>query len=377
MWKCSVGFHIGFLYTKGLDHSDWCSKGLILKQQETIYFMRKEALHYICCLVCQHKQFLLDVTEQQDVHIMEGLITCEACKKTYPIIRGIPRFLPGNLDESVKNNVSSFGKQWKKYHQQLPQNKVEFESYFEDSGLTPEHDFKNKVILDAGCGSGKFASISGQYENVQLLGMDLSESVEVAFRLTSHLPGTHIIQADILNPPLKANTFDLIYSIGVLHHTYNPPGSFHSLSRFLKPAGHFFFWLYAKEGNRLYLTLFDPIRVHVTRHLPLALNNLAAWIIAILTWPLVLFYAFLQHITPLHLFAKQYLPLYTYLLYFHQVGFWLWRNTILDKIIPHIAYHYSQEELKTWLNGFSLRSMTFRNGNSWGVLSQKDMKPSI
>jgi SAM-dependent methyltransferase len=206
--------------------------------------------------------------------------------------------------------------------------------------------------------------------------MDLSESVEVAFQATRHLAGTHIIQADILNAPLKPEVFDWVYSIGVLHHTQDPPGSFKSLSHFLKPGGFFFFWLYAKEGNGLYLTLFDPVRVHLTSHLPVWVNNIAAWVIAYISWPLVVTYACLQGVPFLHRWAIAYLPLYRYLLYFYTVGFWLWRNTILDKMIPEIAYHFSKAELLTWLDGFSLQSITFRNGNSWGVLIRKTGMPT-
>jgi len=340
-----------------------------------VFLVRPETLTFIRCLRCDTDSFtefsIKASFQSTDGHILEGYLTCPHCHRQYPIVRGIPRFLSESQHDNVINNVANFGEQWKTYCKQLPQNKIEFESYFQESGMNPEIDFQGKTILDAGCGSGKFAAITGTYPNISLLGIDLSESVDVAFEATRHLSTVHIIQGDILNPPLKPGFFDLIYSIGVLHHTYDPPGSFKSLSRFLKPAGEFFFWLYAKEGNQLYLNLFDPIRANITRHFPVWLNNMIAWIIAIVTWPLLMAYATINRLGMLGQVGKKYLPLFEYLCYFHTVGFWLWRNTILDKMIPHIAYHYSKQELLEWLDGFKLKAMTFRNGNSWGVLSEK------
>jgi SAM-dependent methyltransferase len=333
--------------------------------------MRQEALEFLSCFRCHAELLLFNIQLETGPHIIEGTLQCSQCNENYPIVRGIPRFLPTNLHHLVSHNVNNFGEQWKTYHQRLPQNQLELESYLEGTNLSLS-DFEGKTILDAGCGSGKFAAITGNLPNVRLLAMDLSESVEVAFEVTRELPHVHIIQADILNPPLRSASFDLVYSIGVLHHTYDPSGSFKALSAFLKPSGSFFFWLYAKERNGLYLTLFDPIRKQVTRHLPVGMNNVMAWGLALATWPILVFYSLLSRVSMLHTTACKVLPLYEYLLYFKRVGFWLWRNTILDKMIPHISHHFSREELLSWLDGYRLNSMIFRNGNSWGVYAQKE-----
>jgi SAM-dependent methyltransferase len=51
------------------------------------------------------------------------------------------------------------------------------------------------------------------------------------------LTGVQFVETDLRQPGLKAGSFDVVYSSGVLHHTPDPRGSFACLARLARPGG--------------------------------------------------------------------------------------------------------------------------------------------
>lgn len=76
---------------------------------------------------------------------------------------------------------------------------------------------KDAKILDAGCGTGKLASF-WLNEGYDVLGVDISDG---ALAITNK-KGVKTIKADILRLPFEDNSFDLVYSDGLLEHFVNP-----------------------------------------------------------------------------------------------------------------------------------------------------------
>ena len=92
--------------------------------------------------------------------------------------------------------------------------------------------------------------------------IDLSSAVEAASRNLRHHPNASFYQADIFNLPFADGTFDVIYSIGVLHHTPDTRRAFLSLTKLLKPGGVIAIWVYSTELRKMFggemLRLFTP-----------------------------------------------------------------------------------------------------------------------
>ena len=84
--------------------------------------------------------------------------------------------------------------------------------------------------------------------------------MDVAARNTADLDNVHVIQGDLTRPPLRPESMDLIYSIGVLHHLPDARGWIPALAPLLRSGGRFVAWLYASEGNGWVLALVDPAR---------------------------------------------------------------------------------------------------------------------
>ena len=72
-----------------------------------------------------------------------------------------------------------------------------------------------------------------------MVGIDVTNAVDAAFRHLGHLERVHLIQADIFLMPFREETFDLAYSIGVLHHTPNPREAFAHVAATVKKGGAF------------------------------------------------------------------------------------------------------------------------------------------
>jgi SAM-dependent methyltransferase len=161
---------------------------------------------------------------------------CVACGKGFPSVRRVLRFV------DTGNYADSFGYQWQKFSTtQLLPDFAEL-NFRRKTGLTLE-ELKGKLVLDVGCGMGRFAEVATRW-GARVIGIDLSAAAEVA---AHNLQGRDFlaIQADVMALPFAAETFDCIYSIGVLHHTPDCERAFKILPRYLKPGGSLAIWVYS------------------------------------------------------------------------------------------------------------------------------------
>jgi SAM-dependent methyltransferase len=107
-------------------------------------------------------------------------------------------------------------------------------------------DLAGHTVLDAGCGGGRYARLLGEH-GAQVIGIDLSAAVAKASELCAPYPNVMIVQGDLLELPLAVSAFDLVYSIGVLHHTPDPRRAFAEIARRVKPGGRLAVWLYRRN----------------------------------------------------------------------------------------------------------------------------------
>ena len=191
---------------------------------------------------------------------------CPKCKSGFPEQNGVVRFV------DPQNYANSFGYQWKRYARtQLDGNEVrESEHHFRiKTGLTPQ-DLKDKLVLDVGCGMGRFAEVATRW-GARVVGIDLSAAAEVA---ACNLANRDFIafQADVFHLPFELDRFDCIYSLGVLHHTPNCEAAVKVLPQFLKPGGTMAVWLYS--GYNKWFRFTDFYRQYTHRMSAPALHRL-------------------------------------------------------------------------------------------------------
>jgi len=158
----------------------------------------------------------------------------------YPIVSGIPRFVPS------QEYSGSFGYQWKAFA------KLQLDSYngtrFSEERFRAitgweRRDLEGKRVLDAGCGAGRFAEVATRAFGARVTALDLSESVEACRENLMPDPPA-VCQASIYDLPFREASFDFVYSIGVIQHTPDPARAVRSLCRMVKPGGMIALWIY-------------------------------------------------------------------------------------------------------------------------------------
>lgn len=143
-----------------------------------------------------------------------------------------------------------------------------FRAHLAQAGLDPDTALRGRSFLDAGCGgyaSGVAAAI--QLGADPIVGVDLSEeNVASARRYFGHLPHVRFQRANLLALDLPSDTFDFVYSNGVLMITEDPERAFTELVRVLKPGGRIYIGVYGRGG--VYNELCVPLGKLLGRILP-------------------------------------------------------------------------------------------------------------
>jgi len=186
-------------------------------------------------------------------------LVCVGCGRSYPFVNGIYRFV------DAQHYAGSFGFQWHLHAKTQLDTETSRRSegaFRRRTGFRPE-DLAGKLVLDVGCGMGRFAEVATRW-GAHVVGIDLSLAAEVAARNLAERPAS-IFQADVFKLPFAPESFDYIYSIGVLHHTPNCEQAFKALPRLLKPDGRIAIWLYSSYNA--WYKMSDVYR-KVTRRMP-------------------------------------------------------------------------------------------------------------
>lgn len=306
----------------------------------------------------------LTANESRDSEIIDGLLTCNGCSSEFPITAGIPRF--ANLDHveaDKRATAAGFGWQWQHFTQEDSRYADQFLGWI--SPVTPEF-FRNKVVLEGGCGKGRHTQLAARWGACDVIGIDLSVAVETAYVATRDLPNAHVVQADIYNLPFP-RIFDYAYSVGVLHHLPDPRGGFISLTSKVKSGGYMSAWVYGAENNEWITRFVNPVREKLTSQMDqralLHLSKLPAACVYLATklvyGPLNRNKAGVSIAT--HLFYND---------YFKAIAPFGWREQhtiVFDHLVAPTAFYLSREEFESWWRDIGAAEVTisWHNKNSW------------
>ena len=206
--------------------------------------MKYELLKHLVCPDTQ-ESFDVEVAVEEDGQVREGRLISKVSKKTYPIINFVPRFV--NADEYTE----SFSKQRLYVRQHFRQYEVDDSGgrlFYSTTGFSRDR-LLSGISLEIGCGYGRFLDVV-QREGAEIVGIDLStHSIELAQSFVGMRPKVHVVQCNLFKLPFRKETFQSIYSIGVLHHTDDCKKAFLSLPPYLNPGGQISVWLYHPDNQ--------------------------------------------------------------------------------------------------------------------------------
>jgi SAM-dependent methyltransferase len=225
-------------------------------------------------------------------------------------------------------------------------------------------DFKDRVVLDAGCGMGRWAACVARAGAREVVCVDLSDSVEAAYANLRASPNVHVVQGDIFRLPLQ-RAFDVAYSIGVLHHTPDPEDAFGRVMSRVVAGGRMFAWVYGREGNGWIVGFVDPVRKNVTSRLP----RPVLW--GLSTMISVALQAFLRAAFRRNAdgsTSRRFpVPYAAYFGWMARYDFRHNRAIVFDHLVPGLAFYVRGDDFRRWFTdrGVVDPVVTSRNGNSW------------
>lgn len=316
----------------------------------------------------------------KDDDVEFGALTCDACAVYYPIWNGVPRMLtywthvtklhaefdpdwmtkhlagfklpdrePPPGERRILRNFSTewLGYEWtgQSYWNVTAEQMVECNRY--ELGVAPG-ELKQKLLLEVGIGIGGTADALSRAEDCEVVGMDLGYAVDQAQRYFGHNPRLHIVQASVFALPFRANSFDMVYSHGVLHHTYSTPKAFAGLTQLPKAGvGMLYIWVYSHEQEkatvlRRALMLIEAGVRPVVSRMPSVLQTL-------FLLPALPFYVLYQNLYGRRSLGKEYSARYGWNEALHAAR---------DRLTPPFAFRHSYEEVVNWYRAHRYTEIT-------------------
>lgn len=205
--------------------------------------MKERLMKILICPEC-NSSLKAERVSKAEGEIKDGQLVCVKCGNKYPIRNYIPRFV------ETDKYVGNFSREWYAHKTTQLDSKSgtkESEEIFKRKTDFDLNELKGDLVLDVGCGTGRFMEI-GLKHGAEVVGIDLSFAVDVAQENIGKNKNAHIVQADIFNLPFKNESFDKVFSIGVLHHTPSTKDAFLNITSFLKKGGEIAVWVYSDEG---------------------------------------------------------------------------------------------------------------------------------
>ena len=153
-----------------------------------------------------------------------------------------------NVDEQT---VRGFGDEWTRFDQtelSVVERQQLFEMYFASFPFSDES--KEWEGFDAGCGSGRWASlVAPRVKRLHLIDASV-EAISVAKRNLVSYNNCDFYRCSLEQAPIREESMDFGYSLGVLHHLPNTAAALAACVRKLKPGAPFLLYVYYAFDNR-------------------------------------------------------------------------------------------------------------------------------
>ena len=261
----------------------------------------------------------------------------------------------GDVDVTL-GSPERFGYSWAIYSEILPEHREQFCRW---TAALPVEAWQGARFLDAGCGIGRnshWAMLEGSAGGVAI---DVDERSLAAARANLAAHGAIEVRNQSIYEIPEQDAFDIVFSIGVIHHLSEPEAALRRLARAAKPGGLVLIWVYGRENMGWLMRYFDPIRKTLFSRLPLRLVyhlSLYATVVLWLTLRVGLlrleYYKLLRRLTFPHL-----------------------RAIVFDQMIPRVANYWKKDFVEALMRGAGLEDIRLVHVNqmSWSAVGRKPL----
>ena len=186
-------------------------------------------------------------------------LTGESSCHSFPVQSGIPLLFAPNHWPTNKTDVTEIVQE---FYEETP-----FPNY---DGLDSRESLRSKArdgvlarlldeqishtakVLEVGCGTGQLTNFLGMGWGRTVIGADVcmnSLGLAKAFRDRFSINNAYFMQMNLFKPPIRRESFDVVISNGVLHHTSDCAAAFRSIAPLVKPGGVIIIGLYNWLGR--------------------------------------------------------------------------------------------------------------------------------
>ncbi len=211
--------------------------------------MRPELLGLMACPRCDGE--LRAAVGMSADAVSHRSLRCLECGETIAVEDGIPR--AAREDPDQEQVAKAFSSQWAAYSQGAFERGTVYgrsepalwEFFLAGTGLD-ESTLEHLTVLDAGCGPASVSRQVASHGAHAVVALDISNTIDAVAAETRELENLHVIQADLMSAPLRP-VFDLVWSAGVIHHTGDTAAAFHALTRYVRPGGLLYVYVYPRN----------------------------------------------------------------------------------------------------------------------------------
>ncbi len=266
--------------------------------------------------------------------------------------------------------VESFGEEWSKFdsfsEEEINNVGNEYFDIVDFEGINA----KDMTALDAGCGTGRWSIyLSKKVKDVYAI--DPSKAIFSAAELTKNIPNIHLVNCSIDDMPFENESFDFVFSLGVLHHIPDTQQALKDLVTKLKPGGYCLIYLYYSLDNRgvFYKLIFhlSSLFRFVISKLPKTPKKLVCDLIAFTVY---LPFVGLSKLVSL-IFGKK-LGNKIPLAYYTDKTINVIRNDALDRFGTPLEQRFSKIEIQKMMENVGMKDIKFSNNQPyWHVIGKK------
>ena len=148
-----------------------------------------------------------------------------------------------------------FGYEWDRYSEIRPDYEEQFRRW---TVHLPPDDWRGKIFLDVGCGTGRNSYWPMTYGAAGGKAIDVDEASLAVARRNLGPFATMKVEEKSAYEIGESDAYDIVFSIGVIHHLQFPERALAAMARAAKPGGRVLIWVYGYENNEWIVRFFDP-----------------------------------------------------------------------------------------------------------------------